>query len=96
MRRRYKEPEHTALAPELQARLDKAQGLRKEAETLEEWVVDELKTTIAADLGLTQNIHLLELSIGDCTGKYGTCIYDDIEDPAHDDCLICHQPYERK
>ena len=24
------------------------------------------------------------------------CVYDDREDPVHDDCLFCHQPEERK
>lgn len=24
------------------------------------------------------------------------CVYDGIDDPAWDDCLFCHQPYERK
>lgn len=24
------------------------------------------------------------------------CVYDDSEDPCLDDCLFCHQPYERK
>lgn len=26
----------------------------------------------------------------------GYCVYDIIEDPAHDDCLFCGQPEERK
>lgn len=26
----------------------------------------------------------------------GTCVYDEQEDPAHDNCLFCHQPEERK
>jgi hypothetical protein len=89
-------PKYTPLAPELQLRLDSAQRLQQEAELIEESVAHTLKATIIADLGLAQNIHLLDLAIGYCTGKYGTCIYDDMEDSAHDDCLICHQPYERK
>lgn len=27
---------------------------------------------------------------------YGFCIYDDDEDPCHDNCLFCHEPEERK
>lgn len=26
----------------------------------------------------------------------GTCFYNGPEDPAHDDCLFCHDPRERK
>ena len=26
----------------------------------------------------------------------GYCVYDSIDDPAHDDCLFCHDPEERK
>lgn len=26
----------------------------------------------------------------------GTCIYDYFEDPSRDDCLLCHEPEERK
>jgi hypothetical protein len=80
----------------LQAILNKARELRGEAAALEETVFRDLKTKIAVDLNLHQDIYRLELAIGRCAGKYGTCIYDDMEDPAHDDCLVCHQPYERK
>lgn len=30
------------------------------------------------------------------TSPTGRCIYDDRDDPAHDDCLFCHDPSERK
>ncbi len=26
----------------------------------------------------------------------GMCVYDGHEDPAWDDCLFCHEPFERK
>ena len=26
----------------------------------------------------------------------GLCVYDNLEDKAHDDCVFCHQPQERK
>ena len=26
----------------------------------------------------------------------GYCVYDHIDDPAHDDCIFCHDPEERK
>ena len=26
----------------------------------------------------------------------GVCMYDDMDDPAWDDCLFCHEPDERK
>jgi len=26
----------------------------------------------------------------------GRCVYNTFEDPSHDDCLICHEPEERK
>jgi len=88
--------EYTSLEPALQVILDKARKLRGEAAALEETVFRDLKIKVAVDLNLPQDIYNLELAIGICTGKYGTCIYDDMEDPAHDDCLVCHQPYERK
>jgi hypothetical protein len=31
-----------------------------------------------------------------CKNLSGKCIYDDDADPAHDDCLFCHEPEERK
>ena len=30
------------------------------------------------------------------TSPIGICAYDDDEDPLHDSCVFCHQPYERK
>lgn len=27
---------------------------------------------------------------------FGICVYDNAEDPCHDDCFFCHQPSERK
>jgi len=33
----------------------------------------------------------------DCpTSPIGTCVYDSYTDRAWDDCLFCHDPYERK
>jgi hypothetical protein len=26
----------------------------------------------------------------------GHCVYDGAEDPSHDDCVVCHDPSERK
>lgn len=36
-----------------------------------------------------------------CTSRFGSsptkhCLYDDDEDPAHDQCVFCGEPYERK
>ena len=31
-----------------------------------------------------------------CSGVLGVCIYDCLNDPAHDSCLFCGQPEERK
>jgi hypothetical protein len=30
------------------------------------------------------------------TSPIGYCVYDDEDDPVHDDCLFCHDPEERK
>jgi hypothetical protein len=30
------------------------------------------------------------------TSPVETCVYDDDTDPAHDQCIYCHNPYERK
>lgn len=27
---------------------------------------------------------------------FGWCVYNRFEDPAHDNCLYCHEPQERK
>jgi hypothetical protein len=35
-----------------------------------------------------------EWTCEDSPVKY--CVYDIVEDPAHDDCLFCHDPEERK
>lgn len=65
--------------------------------------LDTLKTEIQQkkyDLifditGLQQS----EIFIGDwdCDkSPIGKCVYDNIEDSAHDFCVFCHQPDERK
>ena len=40
--------------------------------------------------------HKFEMSDWDCPGPLGKCVYNTEEDPAMDNCLFCHQPYERK
>ena len=32
----------------------------------------------------------------DVRNVYGFCIYNEDEDPCHDNCLFCHHPEERK
>lgn len=33
----------------------------------------------------------------DCPDSpFGLCAYDHYDDPAHDDCIFCHEPSERK
>lgn len=33
----------------------------------------------------------------DCEhSPFGICMYHNFEDPAHDNCIFCHQPNERK
>ena len=32
----------------------------------------------------------------DCENPLGLCVYDNIEDKIHDDCLFCHDSEERK
>ncbi len=33
----------------------------------------------------------------DCpTSPFNKCVYNSVDDPCLDDCLFCHQPYERK
>jgi hypothetical protein len=41
--------------------------------------------------------HLELVNFWDCPeSPTGNCVYDNVADPAWDDCLFCHQPHERK
>lgn len=48
---------------------------------------------------MTELLGIEELDLGshECpTSPIQTCVYDAREDPAHDDCLFCEDPSERK
>lgn len=57
--------------------------------------VDALIVALKAHLNLPDAA--LVLGLHECeTSPTGECVYDEDEDPAHDDCIFCHAPYERK
>ena len=92
-----KRPRYTDVKPEFRARLNAAAILREEAAKIVESVRAELTREMLADLGLAERSPQdFSLNFLSCIGKYGACIYDNEEDISHDDCLVCHQPYERK
>lgn len=95
--KRAKKSNYRDVKPEFRTRLDAAYVLREEAEKIVEAVRCELLREILTDLGLSDKPQQeFSLSFLSCTGKYGACIYDNEEDISHDDCLVCHEPYERK
>lgn len=70
-------------------------------EMLERYRCEEAKTerNMCIKLGQKLNIDPDNLAIGfhDCPDSpIRQCVYDDHEDPRHDDCLFCQEPSERK
>lgn len=39
---------------------------------------------------------VLDFGNWSCESPVGVCVYDDMEDPAHDECLACGKPEARK
>lgn len=55
----------------------------------------ELRKQLAEQYGLSPfGVSLGGWECPDSPTKY--CIYNSVEDPCHDDCIICHDPEERK
>lgn len=69
-----------------------------------QWLKDHLKKTrseltrkVCDEGGLDVVPSFLEFSHWDCEDSpAGICVYDGDMDPAHDHCLFCGQPHERK
>lgn len=57
---------------------------------------DALMSWVAKGLGLPSETTLVE-GVHDCLkSPIGVCVYDEDNDPCHDDCLFCGDPSERK
>jgi hypothetical protein len=91
-----KKPKYTDVAPKYHAQLDEVNALRRKANQIYSSVLTQLIGDIRSDMHLEKEDYCYTLALGCCTGKYGTCIYDIMEDPSMDLCLICQEPYERK
>lgn len=69
-------------------------------ESLRRLLSEKAKTTISGRLWTPSCRRIV--ADGGCACEdvmrnvYGFCIYDDDEDPCHDNCLFCHHPEERK
>ena len=73
----------------------KAEDLARNADQYVDDAYDELLATIAEHLGKEE----AELVLGSWKCEHsiiGKCVYDDYEDPAHDECIFCGDPSERK
>jgi len=56
-----------------------------------------LRQEIASNLGMHENHKRLMIGHWKCEeSPSGTCVYDYIQDPLNDECLICGEPEERK
>jgi len=85
---------------EIRTLLNKMNAARDEAREADDrhgWAVWELTKALAEVLHMDPH-HLEGVSGGwNCLeSPIGCCLYNDAEDPAHDDCLFCHEPEERK
>jgi len=54
--------------------------------------------TFADELGAIERMPCFVVGdFWDCSiSPFGLCVYDNYEDRAHDNCLFCHAPEERK
>ena len=58
---------------------------------------EKLMEYALAQLGLTELEAILVEGPHECVkSPTRCCLYDDEEDPSHDDCLVCGKPEERK
>ena len=82
--------------------------MRLAQEALREYITD-FETAIDAigQLRLANAAEALGMSVEDIETSWchecedesnptGQCVYNGFEDPVWDDCLFCHQPFERK
>lgn len=102
MSSQQKKPKLTAIAPDVQLILDEATVLRKESYRIlalanaKENEADNILLSRAADLLDENKEELVRDYNWGCPGPLGTCVYNDYDDPRHDNCLFCHDPVERK
>ncbi len=83
------------LEPEFEAILNECKALQEKLDGVKEHVYQSIKMKLVTTHGLTQPLENLYVVYGTCTVDQA-CIYDETEDPSCDDCLLCHEPYERK
>lgn len=66
--------------------------LRQDCRELESQMLGSIKDKL-------KDFHALYVigTLWDCPDSpFGLCVYHHIEDRAHDDCVFCHDPAERK
>lgn len=98
-----------AVLPEIQALYEKqarlAAEIAEKRKAFEESIkpegdeYDRAEDTILALVARAVSVDADDLYLGywECPDSpTGRCIYNDKEDPEHDDCLFCHDPSERK
>lgn len=83
--------------PDIEASLVWAQRtatLLASAKTTHDRATAALRRSVADALGLEKVA--LNFWWGCPTSPINACVYDDINDRSHDDCVYCHDPAERK
>jgi hypothetical protein len=91
---------------DLMLRLTDARANAKEALNAESAAKEGVKQALSKDLhsyarpgcsGVGIIASAIEIGSWICDqSPAGVCVYDDYMDPAHDDCLYCNHPEERK
>ncbi|CAH7393383.1 hypothetical protein VCHA53O466_50060 [Vibrio chagasii] len=88
--------------PELTARLQAQEESIEIAHSMVDKFIDELentKTLVLTKLSVELDVSPSELHMGiqHCNeSPVKICVYNESEDPAHDDCIFCGEPSERK
>ncbi len=103
MTRRYKAPKPAPLHPSLaafQVRLKQAEAVVEGIEDEQEEMVREFVLANPPEQDPhcePWEIEYILLGWQSCTKSgLGLCVYDDMNDTCHDNCLYCHEPAERK
>jgi len=86
---------------QVKAALRKVREIEKQVQDLEDEAAEQMDLAVGiamenAGLNPVENIVVGGWECDNRDNLVGTCVYDDDEDPLHDDCLFCHAPEERK
>jgi len=57
---------------------------------------DEIGQMIRPYLSESSDFYSVDFLWGCDKSPFGLCVYHKIEDPAHDNCIFCNEPQERK